>query len=379
MENVELGSLFHEWLTIKGYNQEISIEEFTFQKYLEFHKNDSIDIDKQRKLFFDRVKAWNTSKAEFESYVTKEEQIHPILEPLQLWQATEMLNNVIEELDMEIEEQYRYLANVKLLIGYRLSQLFDNETSKEMLSLLESNYEREWKKANDTIADYELQDLFSETVAIMQYAGISYDDETREILAKIGFNYDVEFSITLHEKIEDDILFFTNFLLSEMVLKEEFDSFNEDEKKILAEQVIPVCVSSIKMVENGNNAQHIEQLAMTYIGKILQKENLKLLKVAVILLFASKIITTLLKASFIGVAIGITLKVVWNCVKEPLNLEEKIDVDCIKFIKKKYFEKEKFEKEKKKVLEKIKDIVSVHLEENKMREEKEMEFEKNEN
>ncbi len=379
MENVELGILFHEWLTIKGHNQEMSIEEFAFQKYLEFHKNDSINMDEQRKLFFDRVKVWNTSKAEFEAYVTKAEQIHPTLEPLQLWQATEMLNTVIEELDMEIEEQYRYLANVKLLIGYRLFELFDNKTSKEMLSLLESNYENEWKKSNDTIADYELQDLFSETVAIMQYAGISYDDETREILAKIGFNYDVEFSVHVNEKIEDDIAFFTNFLLSEIVLNEEFDSFNEEEKRILVEQVVPVCVSSIKMVENGNNAQHIEQLAMSYIGKILQKKNLKILKLAVILLLASKIITTLLKASFIGLVVGVTLKVIWNYVKEPLNLEEKLDVDFIKFIKKKYLEKEKFEKEKKKVLEKIKDIACVHLEENKMREEKEMEFEKNEN
>ncbi len=318
MEDKNIGTIFQEWLLCRKEEPEASIEEFVLKKYMEFHKDDS--GEHQEQVFRKTAREWEKSEREFERYVKR----YPDSPELESWQATEMLENVIMELGFSATERYHYLLNVRQLSYDKMLRLMDEESGDKLRVMLEQEYEEEWEKAEGGITDSEFQELFSETVSLMRYIGLAYDDETREVLAQIGVGRQAEFKDGSMEAVEKDARFLLNFLISEMVISEAGEEYTKEEQSVMIEQVIPVCISSVSMVQEGERPDHAMKLAYSYLGGILTRKNLRLLAIVAAALMAAKVLFFLFKLAVLGKAVQIGLNNLWSyCRRTPhLNKED---------------------------------------------------------
>lgn len=338
----DLGIVFNDWLVLRKDMPCYSIEDFVLEKYLEIHQEEPGGTQEKEAAFRKRAKAWKTNGQKFEKFAKG----YPDTPQLEQWQAAEMLDNVITEIAMGRAEKYCYLSNVKLLCCYRLVRLLDRESKEKFKALIEEQYDREWEQAKCGVTESEIQDMFAETVSMMQYAGIDYNDETRRILADIGVGRSVEFEDGSLGEAEQDICFLADFLVSEMVLSDTDEKYTEEEREEMAEQVVPVCVSSAFMIQNGSNPNHIMKLAQGYLGKLFSKKNLKLLAKICAVMVAAKVLVSLIKLALVGTIVHIGLVSLWNCCKVSLNLSTYKQYDSIqslfseKFMKKKMTQKQ---------------------------------------
>lgn len=316
MEDKNIGTVFQEWLLCRKEEPEVSIKEFVLKKYMEFHKDGS--GEHQEQAFRRMAREWEKNEREFEKYVKR----YPDAPELEPWQATEMLENVIIELGLGTAERYHYVLNVRQLSYDKLLRLMDGESGEKLRTILEQEYEEEWEKAEGEITDGEFQELFSETVSLMRYIGLAYDDETREVLAEIGVGRQAEFKDGSMGAVEKDARFLLNFLISEMVASEAGEEYTEEEQNVMMEQVIPVCVSSVSMVQEGERPDHAMKLAYSYLGGILTGKNLRLLAKVTAVLMAAKVLFFLFKLAVLGKAVQIGLNNLWNYCGKTLHLNK---------------------------------------------------------
>lgn len=315
MDERNLGNLFSDWLRERRH--EGSVENFALKKYLEFHKDDSEEISAKTECFQRRTAAWKDNMQGFESFAKG----YSVSSKSKQGQTAEMLDNVIAVYRMEQTEQYRFLSNVKMMVYYRLSKLLDDESGKQLKDVTEREYEAEWEKAENGITDNELQDMFAETVSLMRYAGIAYNDETRKVLADIGVGRDAEFKEGFPEEAEWDMRFLTNFLLSEMIALDSEEKYTKEEQEIITEQVVPVCVSSAAMVQKGADANRVMKLAKSYLGQLLSNKNLKILGISVTIFAAAKVLFFLCGLALMGTVTSIGINHLWMLCKEKLGVD----------------------------------------------------------
>lgn len=317
MAEQDIGSMISEWLLQRQENHEGRVEDFVWEKYMESHPEASSESSEKKTLFYERAKAWERNGQAFEKFAGKFQDV-PETEP---WQSTEMLDNVIAEFEMGPEEQYRYLANVKMLIYYRVIGLLDGETGERLKEILERNYEMEWENARNGIGENDLQKMFTETVSLMKYAGIAYSDETRKILAEVSIGRDAGFGGEVAGEMKRDLHFLTSFLVSEMALPDMEGAFTEEQQKLIAEQVVPVCVSSASMIQEGGDAGHVMKLVQAYLGRLFHNKNGKLLAELAVVFVAAKVVYFLIKLAVAGVVIKAGLGSLWKYCKNRLGLD----------------------------------------------------------
>ncbi|MCM1175204.1 MAG: hypothetical protein NC341_09155 [Blautia sp.] len=319
MEDKRIGSIFREWILCRKEEPAASVKEFIFKKYMEFHRDDPGDREEREAAFRKLVQEWEKKEREFERYAER----YPDSPELELWQGMEMLENVMIELEFDTIQRYQYVLNVRQLCYDKLLGLMDKESGGGLRAILEQAYEEEWERAEGGITDGEFQELFSETVSLMRYVGLAYDDETRKVLAEIGVGWRTEFKDGSMEAAEKDVCFLMDFLISEMVVSETDEEYTKEEQKAMTEQVIPVCVSSVSMVQAGESPEHAMKLAYSYLGGIFTGKNLKLLAKAAAVLIAAKALFFLFKLVILGSAAQIGLSNLWNECRKAQHLDKK--------------------------------------------------------
>lgn len=309
MRDTEIGSVQREWLARKASGADISMEQFLAEKHLELHPDEPGTKSEKMETIRRRISRW---KKQEEAYQAASDAV-PDRPGLEEWQAAEMLDNVIVEMSMTDVEQYRYLLNAKLLAGY---QIMNGSDDKQLCQELEQEYEQRWLASEDGVSKAETQNLFAEVTRLLQYVGASYDDETRYILAKIGAGQDASFHVNRSAVEKEDQRLLADFLVSEMVLSDESTQLSEQEKKLVADQVVPVCVSAADEAQTSGNPVRSEKLAHSLISSICTTENAKMLACAAVVILAAKAAVLVLEIVAAGVAASIGMKALWKCCKE---------------------------------------------------------------
>ena len=257
MNDIEISDLIKEWITHKINNPKYKIEEFILDKYIDIKKSSTDNIEELKKSFLKRIDIWKENSYDFEEFVGKQNLYISASQE----QSSEMLDNVINELDMDIKEQYHYMSNIKMLIYSSMVEKLDDSLKSEISNILEENYNNEWEMADEGVSEKELQDMFSETAYLLSYIGVDYSSQTRKILAEIGVGHSAYFENEISGEYRNDICILTNFIVSEMVLNDEKFECTEYEKRDIVEKVIPVCVSSMSMAENETDDNNYIKIA----------------------------------------------------------------------------------------------------------------------
>ncbi len=317
MEKRNAGKILQEWFCYKKDRPQSTVEDFSLEKYLEFHKHEPGDRQEKTEMFRKHAQAWRDTEARFQAYAGE----YKDLPELETWQGAEMLENVILELGMDEAERYRYLLNVGMMIGAEFIKRFSQVQADRLTVLMEQKYQEEWEKAEEGVTEGEFQNRFSETVALMKYAGIAYNDENRKILAEIGVGWQTEFQNVSTDAVEKDICFLMDFLVSEMVLSDWDGNGTAQEQQLIADQAVPVCVSSVSMVQTGDEPGHVMKLAYSYLGKVFTKKNAKLLIQISAVIMAAKAVWFLIKLAIAGKVIEIGLSGLWEHCREKLDLD----------------------------------------------------------
>ena len=316
MEQINAGTVLYEWLCCKKNAPECTVQDFLLEKYLELHKEDTQDVQEKTADFYKHMDAWKEASEQFCSYTGEYED----LPELESWQGAQMLENVILELEMDETERYRYLLNVEMIIGAEISRLLDQEAGEGLKALLEQKYEEEWDNAQDGVTDGAFQKRFSETVSLMQYAGIAYDDENRRILAEIGAGWQNRFETVSTGSTERDVCYIIDFLVSEMIAAEE-GTYTREEQRLLADQTVPVCVSSVSMIRAGSDPCQIKKAAYSYLGRFFNEKNARLLFCTAAVFAAAKTLFFLAELVIAGTVLKAGAARLWERCGEYLDLE----------------------------------------------------------
>lgn len=309
MRDTEIGSVQREWLARKASDANISMERFLAEKYLELHSDEPRTEFEKMETIRRRIFRW---KKQEEAYQAASDAV-PDSPGLEEWQAAEMLDNVIIEMSMTDVEQHRYLLNAKLLAGY---QITNGSNDKQLRQELEQEYKQRWIASEDGVSKAETQNLFAEVMRLLQYVGAGYDDETRYILAKIGAGQDASFHVERSAMEKEDQRLLADFLVSEMVLSDESTQLSEQEKKLVADQVVPVCVSAADEAQTSRNPVRSKKLVHSLIASICTTENAKVLACAAVVILAAQAAVLVLEIAAAGAVASIGMKALWKCCKE---------------------------------------------------------------
>lgn len=234
-----------------------SIEAFLEERYLALHSGGPAAPEEQRKQIRRRLDAWKRNIRRVEERAAE----LPEDPALKKWQAAEMLDGVIQELEMEPAEEYRYLLNVFLLSGFRLAGQMPSPKAEAVREKLTEEYDLEWSRA-ETASEPERTERYARTVEMMQYAGIAYHDQTRQILAEIGAGKETQFPETSAADLET-LCLLASFLASERVLEEEG---SPEEQALLAEEAVPVYAAAEALTQEGRDPGTMEKLAYSLLG-----------------------------------------------------------------------------------------------------------------
>ena len=189
MKDMDLTALTQEWFTRKARSPGSEMKDFILEKHLERHKSDPKSPEEKADFMESLQKSWAEKTQEYDAAL----DAYPDDPTLEQWQAVEMLNNVMQEFAASPAERFRYLLNVKYLVSCQLAAGQSETEADALQSALQESYEAKWRTASNA-SEAELQELLSETVRLMQYAGVQYNRDTRRILAKIGAGQDAVFS-----------------------------------------------------------------------------------------------------------------------------------------------------------------------------------------
>lgn len=314
MREIDICSLHVAWLEEKLSNPEVSISEFLRQKYIWLHCDEEETEDVKSEFFLDRLEHWKRVDEKYQVLLME----YPDDQQLEQWQASQMLDGVIDAFEMSLVEQYRYLLNVRLLCSYQVMEEYASHHEK-LKDTIDQEYERRWRNAENHVTDFEIQELFSDTVEIMQYAGLRYDDDTRYVLAQIGADKDADFSGVSSIPAQQDMRLISCFVVSEMVLGDESETYSDEELNLLLNEVVPVCASSAAAGQNSENPVRAEKLAQCILGEVVSTNLPKILLTSATVLLAAKVTFSLLRLLSSGISIAIGASVLWKMCKDTKN------------------------------------------------------------
>ena len=290
-----------------------SIDKFLEEKYLEFHKGEPGTLEEKQTVIRHRIVSWrrNIQKMETDAALYLEKP------DLREWQASEMLDNVMQELGMTSAEEYRYLLNVRLLCSFRLYSHLDPVEAAEARTALEAEYDTEWERA-ECASELKRSELYGKTVRMMQHVGITYEDDTRRILADIGAGRQAQFPEASGEDREV-LCLLTSFLASEMVLSEEGakEKLSSKEQTLLAEQAVPLYAAAAALTPEGRDPGTLEKLAQTTLGASVPGRCLSLLLVGAAAYTAVQAVFLAVELAAAGAVVTLSLKAlrgIWTAV-----------------------------------------------------------------
>ncbi|MDO4326469.1 MAG: hypothetical protein Q4E24_10635 [bacterium] len=311
----EMGAFFSGWLEARRRDGNCTPEEYVISDYLSIYgentENGKQDAEKEREIR-DRIEAWKASETAFLEEIS-DAKYRP---ELQSWQAYEMLENVISELDLNVREEYEFLANVKKMLYDTLLPVLGTHYTKEIRAEVENTYQREWEKAQSGVDRIDVQKLFAETASFMQYVGVTYEEETQIVLSEIAMGKESLFK-RQQGQADWDIRLFTNYLVSEMVLSDEKGQYTEDEKQILVRQVLPVYTAALSE-NNGEDAHTSQRMAQAqqYLFKLLPSGKFRLIAGLAVVIVAVQAVISLAMTAVVGVVVFEGLKAVWDLCKK---------------------------------------------------------------
>lgn len=311
----EMGAFFSGWLETRRRDGNCTPEEYVISDYLSIYgenaENEKRDAEKEKEIR-DRIEAWKASETAFLEEISDAEY-RP---ELQSWQAYEMLENVISELDLNVREEYEFLANVKKMLYDTLLPVLGKNYTEEIRAEVENAYQREWEKAQSGVDRIDVQKLFAETASLMQYVGVTYEEETQIVLSEIAMGKESLFK-RRQGQADWDVRLFTNYLVSEMVLSDEKGQYTEDEKQILVRQVLPVYTAALSE-NNGENAHASQRMAQAqqYLFKLLPSGKFRLIAGLAVVIVAVQAVISLAMTAVVGVVVFGGLKTVWDLCKK---------------------------------------------------------------
>lgn len=316
MTEIDICGLQTAWLEEKLSNPEASISEFLRQKYIRLHCDEEGTENEKSQIFLKRLEQWKLADEKYQALLTQ----YPDDLQLEQWQASQMLDGVIDAFEMSLAEQYRYLLNVRLLCSYQLMEETSSHHEK-LKKTMEQEYEKRWSNAEEHATEFEIQELFSNTVEIMQYSGLRYDDDTRYVLARIGADRDVDFSHILSIPAQKDLQLISCFAVSEMVLGDESEMYSDEERKLLLNEVVPVCVSSAVAGLNSESPVRTEKLAQSILAEVVSTNIPKMLLTSATVLLAAKVTFSLLRLLSTGISVAIGAGALWKMCKDAKSQE----------------------------------------------------------
>lgn len=290
-----------------------STEEFLEEMYLSLHQEGSETTKEKREVIRRRIALWRGNIRKMDANAAR----YPEEPELKTWQASEMLDNVIRELEMTLAEEYQYLLNVKLLCSFRLHTHLPSAEAEAAQGELEAEYDKEWDRAVYA-SESERTELYARTVQMMQHAGITYEDDTRRILAEIGAGRQVQFPESTKEEREA-ICLLTSFLASEIVLAEakKEENLSSEDQALLVEHAVPLYTAAAALTQEGRDPGSMERLAQTELGMAAAGKSLSLLLTAAVAYTAVQTVFLAVKLAIAGAAVALGLKAlrgIWKAV-----------------------------------------------------------------
>ena len=181
MEDREIGLFWREWFLEKQKDSQASPEDYLIRTYLEWHEKDPLGEAEKRARIKERIQTWKETRDGFLRMIDR----YPDTAGMEEWQAAQMLENVMQELQLDRADACRYLANVKKMIYDNLLFAVGEPAASALRPDFEKSYEEAWQNA-DLADESALSLLFSETVSLMRYAGLSFEEDTQRILAELS-------------------------------------------------------------------------------------------------------------------------------------------------------------------------------------------------
>lgn len=300
---MEIAPLLQEWMKHKEEDASYSVKDFIIENYIEKQVAKSRSKEEAEREIDERLCAWEENMAGFERFVLN----LPYSPELTEWQAAQMLNNVIEELDLDNEDAYRYLANVKKMIYDRMLLVLPKETASSCKENVKREYDAAWEKADGEVAKSEVDALFAETTFLMGYVGMHYEEETQSLLAQLALGQSQQEVGSLQGQAQSDLCFLVSYITMEVLEEDETHSLAEQQQFLNC--AVPVYTRAQAYINEGENATHIMKMAQSYIGKISIQHNI-------------------LVPADSGL-LGLTVKVVWKLVVELLHWTVKVSVSLL--------------------------------------------------
>jgi len=309
MKDINISAIQQEWLARKAASPSSSMEDYLLDAYLDVHRDDPGTEAEKKEVFRRRLSQW---KRRDQAYQTASGSCpdDPVLEE---WQAGEMLNNVIEELEMEPQEEFRYLLNVKFLSA---CQVTAGAGEDSLRAKLEREYNERWDASVRGVSEEDVQELYGEVVGLMRYTGLGYDDDTRRLLASIGAGKEAAFPAARSAMEEADQRLMADFFVSEMVLSDPDSPITPEEREVLACEAAPVCVAAAAEARRNRVPARSERLAQSFLAAVCTKKNAKILATAALVLVAAKAAVLALEVAAAGAAASVGLKALWQSCKE---------------------------------------------------------------
>lgn len=301
------------------------IEEFLEETYLSLHQDEPETAEEKREVIRRRIASWRGNIRNMDADAAR----YPEEPELKTWQASEMLDNVIRELEMTLAEEYQYLLNVKLLCSFRLYTHLPSVEAEGAREKLEAEYDEEWVRA-ERASESERTELYARTVQMMQRTGITYEDDTRRILAEIAAGREVQFPESAKEEREV-ICLLTSFLASEIVFTEanEKENLSSEDQDLLVEHAVPLYTAAAALAQEGRDPGSMERLAQTELGKATAGKCLPLLLTAAVAYTAVQAVFLAVKLAIAGgtVVLGLNaLRGIWKAVyaEKRLNVSQEM-------------------------------------------------------
>lgn len=291
----------------------IPIEEFLEKEYLDLHQEGLETTEGKRAVIRHRIDSWRRNIQKMDADAAE----YPEELELKAWQASEMLDNVMRELEMTLAEEYRYQLNVQLLCSFRLYTHLPPAEAAAARKMLEAEYDAEWERA-EYASESERTELYAKTVQIMQHAGITYEDDTRRILAEIGAGRQVQFPENSKEEREA-LYLLTSFLASEMLLEETKmkENLSSENQTFLVEHAVSLYTAAVGLAQEGRDPGSMERLAQTALGEVASGKCLSLLLMAAVAYATVQTVFWAVKLTIAGAAVALGLKAlrsIWKAV-----------------------------------------------------------------
>lgn len=349
MTERDIGTFFSGWLKARRKDENCTPEEYVTADYLRMHPQENAAEEElengqsnqeavnnakelQKREIQDRIECWKASEAAFLEDIA-DVKMHSQLES---WQAYEMLQNVILELDLNVKEEYEFLANVKKMLYDTLLPVLGKHYTEEIREEVEASYQSEWERAQSGVDSIDAQKLFAQTASLMQYVGVTYEEETQIILSEIAMGKEILFKRE-QGKADWDVRLFTNYLVSEMVLSDEQGQYTDEEKQIMVEQVLPVY--TVALSEHGNEDAHTSQRmaqAQQYLFRLLPSGKFRLFAGLAVIIVAVHAVISLAMTAVVGIVVFGGLKSVWDLCKKVWDKKTVLETTPVtEFLKKK--------------------------------------------